>query len=117
MLRQWIVEGRVAADSLVWREGWPQWLPAGTVFAELSAQPNPYQAVSAAAVAAVPPVVFPASEATVSGDVFPQEPRRVSRARGYGRRSQSTRTAIMVILILAVLILAPLLGYVLVQQF
>ena len=38
-MRSWIAEGRVAADSLVWREGWPQWLPASTIFPQL-AQPQ-----------------------------------------------------------------------------
>ncbi|MEX0712800.1 MAG: DUF4339 domain-containing protein [Pirellulales bacterium] len=30
--RAWIDEGRVAADSLVWREDWPDWRSAGAVF-------------------------------------------------------------------------------------
>jgi hypothetical protein len=29
LMRQWIGEGRVSADSLVWREGWPDWKKAG----------------------------------------------------------------------------------------
>jgi DNA-directed RNA polymerase subunit RPC12/RpoP len=33
--RGWIQEGRVTADSLVWRQDWPQWKPAGSVFPEL----------------------------------------------------------------------------------
>lgn len=37
MLRQWITEHRVAADSLVWREGWPQWQTASDVFREFTA--------------------------------------------------------------------------------
>lgn len=31
-VHQWIREGRVTADSLVWRNGWPDWLNAGNVF-------------------------------------------------------------------------------------
>jgi len=31
VLRSWIGEGRVAGDSLVWREGWPQWQLASEV--------------------------------------------------------------------------------------
>jgi hypothetical protein len=31
MMRQWIEQGRVAADSLVWRDGWPAWQPAGAI--------------------------------------------------------------------------------------
>jgi phage FluMu protein Com len=31
---QWLVEGRVGVDSLVWRDDWPEWHPANQVFAE-----------------------------------------------------------------------------------
>ncbi len=33
--RGWIVEGRVTAPSLVWREGWAEWRKAGEVFPQL----------------------------------------------------------------------------------
>jgi hypothetical protein len=35
IMRTWIVEGRVSADSLVWREGWRDWQEAGKVFPQL----------------------------------------------------------------------------------
>ena len=35
LMRSWLAEGRVSADSLVWREGWRDWLEAGTVFPKL----------------------------------------------------------------------------------
>ena len=35
VMRKWLDEGRVSADSLVWREGWEQWQKAGPVFPEL----------------------------------------------------------------------------------
>jgi hypothetical protein len=33
--RNWISEGRVTADTLVWRQDWPEWKAAGVVFTEL----------------------------------------------------------------------------------
>jgi hypothetical protein len=36
VMRRWIVEGRVSADSLVWREGWPEWRNASDEFPELT---------------------------------------------------------------------------------
>lgn len=33
--RNWINEGRVTADTLVWRQDWPEWKAAGLVFPEL----------------------------------------------------------------------------------
>ena len=41
IMRVWISEGRVAADSLVWREGWRDWQEAASVFPQLvAAEPN-----------------------------------------------------------------------------
>ncbi|MEA1952132.1 MAG: GYF domain-containing protein [Planctomycetota bacterium] len=36
VMRQWIKDGRVTADSLVWREGWQDWVEAVTVFPRLA---------------------------------------------------------------------------------
>jgi hypothetical protein len=35
LLKQWIREDRVDAESLVWRDDWSEWRRAGDVFAEL----------------------------------------------------------------------------------
>ena len=35
LMRTWLSEGRVSADSLVWREGWRDWQEAGKVFPKL----------------------------------------------------------------------------------
>ncbi|QDU30421.1 hypothetical protein ETAA8_55610 [Anatilimnocola aggregata] len=35
VMRKWLTEGRVTADSLVWREGWTDWLAATEVFPSL----------------------------------------------------------------------------------
>lgn len=35
LLRQWVNEGRVTPQSLVWREGWPDWKVASDVFPSL----------------------------------------------------------------------------------
>ncbi len=35
LMRTWLSEGRVSADSLVWREGWHDWQEAGKVFPKL----------------------------------------------------------------------------------
>ncbi len=37
LMRTWLSEGRVSADSLVWREGWRDWQEAGKVFPKLRA--------------------------------------------------------------------------------
>ncbi len=35
VMRQWIGEGRILADHLVWREGWQEWQRAGNCFPHL----------------------------------------------------------------------------------
>ncbi len=42
VMRTWIGEGRVSADSLVWREGWRDWLVAGEVFPQLGGAKNEF---------------------------------------------------------------------------
>ena len=42
VMRTWIGEGRVSADSLVWREGWRDWLVAGEVFPQLGGSKNEF---------------------------------------------------------------------------
>jgi hypothetical protein len=41
VMRKWLGEGRVTSDSLVWREGWADWLPAAKVFADLGSKSTP----------------------------------------------------------------------------
>lgn len=35
-MRDWLKDGRITADALVWREGWPDWVEAVTVFPKLA---------------------------------------------------------------------------------
>jgi hypothetical protein len=36
IIRGWLAEGRISIDTLVWREGWRDWLEAGGVFPQLN---------------------------------------------------------------------------------
>ncbi|HVW38785.1 MAG TPA: GYF domain-containing protein, partial [Pirellulales bacterium] len=51
--RNWIKEGRVTGDTLVWRQDWAEWKLAGAVFPELQSAP-----VGQAAAAHVAPAGF-----------------------------------------------------------
>jgi hypothetical protein len=39
IVQEWLAEGRLKADWLVWRDGWPEWLSAGNVFPQLKPRP------------------------------------------------------------------------------
>jgi len=93
VMRNWISEGRVSADSLVWREGWRDWLEAVEVFPQLKAEPSPFALTGVSAAGPAPSAVAP-TEASSSS---------FSRPR---RRSTNTQAVIITTLILAVVVLA-----------
>jgi hypothetical protein len=68
IMRAWLAEGRVGADSLVWREGWPEWLDAVRVFPQLKPDDMPLvvsgKAGKSSPVAAAPPPARRASRPT-----------------------------------------------------
>lgn len=81
VFHQWLKEERVAEDSLVWREGWEEWQPAGRVLADFFATFDgksaalPSSTAELAVAVAEEPLEFtepgvsgaPVSEALVSG--------------------------------------------------
>jgi hypothetical protein len=93
VMRSWITEGRVTADSLVWREGWPEWKPAGPLFPRLP------EARATPSVSTVPQIVTHGAEG--------------SSAELYRRRKSNKSTLLVVfMLLIACLILFGALVYV-----
>jgi len=93
MMRQWLSEGRIAADSLVWSDGWPDWQIAGNCFPQL-----------AAASAETPPAGI---EIISAGPI-----ERTGRPKVY-RRNSNGQVMLIVFLLVALLALIPLLVWVL----
>jgi hypothetical protein len=63
IIRGWLAEGRISADTLVWREGWRDWQEAGSVFPQLNpALANPLAALNIPA----GPMAIPQRSATLS---------------------------------------------------
>lgn len=77
VLRQWIGEGRVGAQSLSFRSGEASWMPLGerADFKELFARPAPAPAASPAATAPVAPVQAPPGAAPAPAAVGPNQPK------------------------------------------
>jgi hypothetical protein len=92
IMRQWISEGRVSSDSLVWREGWTDWQTAGKLFPALDS-PG----------AAAPPSPAPSPAPTV-----PVTPRTSSRTaiRYEAKKHQRNNLAIGIFVGLGILCLA-----------
>ena len=95
VMRSWIEDGRVSADSMVWREGWRDWRDASEVFVELG--PGEHHVQNDAI------DTDGASNATIL-----RNSRTVAR-----RRSKTTQTLVIVGLILAITILLGVLAVVL----
>lgn len=93
VMRNWIDEGRVSQDSLVWREGWRDWQEASELFPQLGAGESALGATG---------IVTETTTAPASSR--PVAPHR--------RRSKTTSVAIIVVLVLAVIILFAVFLYV-----
>ncbi|MFZ5832065.1 MAG: GYF domain-containing protein [Planctomycetota bacterium] len=99
VMRVWLSEGRVGADSLVWCEGWPDWKMGFEVFPQLRA-----------GMAATGGVAVGAADAGLAADVASARARR-------RRPSIRTQVAIIVVLTIAVLVLVGVFLFVLIQPF
>ncbi len=145
MMRTWIQQGRIAGDAMVWREGWPDWRVAASVFPLLNVEAVPAAPVMPATsnkmVASATPQPRPAEQAAVEpvtveplvsvGPVDTQGPAVVlgiddtsprgettrggARRATTGRKERNQRTLIVGLLVALFVIVLPLLVYVLLQ--
>ncbi len=127
-MRSWMRAGRVAPDALIWREGWPNWRIAQSVFPQLVQETPAEPAVRAASsqpIAAAPDVVVLEELAAdggathagavvvdvdltdITGDA-PAIPTRGTRATARpagGGSLRSKRTTVVALLVVATLAL------------
>jgi hypothetical protein len=130
LFRDWIGEGRVAADAYVWRDGWPDWkvvrdvtdslpapLPAIPAVAGLVAPPPGSPPVVGEVSATAPPIPAATSSATEPAAAG-QAPAAVenqtpaSRYAARRRRTKQARFKMAVLMLIAALILAAILIWV-----
>ena len=122
MMRTWLSEGRISAESLVWREGWSVWRPAISVFPQLSSL-----SVSGHTVAPVPEVApqsIPASTAvdtpavvlTLDDSATATVSQQKVTRRPASRRARDQRNLAVGLLAALVALLLPVLIYVLMHQ-
>ena len=113
VLRAWIVDGRVAPDSLIWREGWADWRVASKVLPQMqpvtlpphapSTTPAPAQRRPAWSPIPLNEKDVPESPRVATGRVLPSDPER--------KRVPKT----ILWLVGVVLLMIPILIYVVIQ--
>jgi hypothetical protein len=134
MFRRWLAEGRVGADALVWREGWPDWKVAVSVFSSLAvgavqaAPAAPFAAPrmppslpTAAATPSIAPTmsagnINPSTSGLTGGDGFdlpPLGPRPggTSESAGYPVATRrGSKSATLIVIALLAVVAVSLLG-------
>ena len=120
VMRQWLKEGRVTAESLVWQEGWDEWRSAIEVFPEIG--PATPETGTPTAVENPSPVVESprqqVSAVSASEPVEVDETKmkmleyRLKRSQGKGKE-----IAIVAVLALVCFLLIAVLGLVVTKQF
>ncbi len=101
VMRRWMEEGRVGADSMVWCEGWADWQTAGPLFPSLapSSSEQPIVAVNSQAPMATKPK-------TLAGLQSIQKKTVESNGRAARQRSSGGGKSIAAIVILGLMIVA-----------
>jgi hypothetical protein len=113
---QWIAEGRVSADSWVWRNGWTDWKAGGEALREYGARvpAGPALAMAAAAapqvnvVEAGPTVVVAAANATTAAAAQVDATTAELRRAEIKRRKQKVRNLSILLAVVALAMLAAL---------
>jgi hypothetical protein len=106
MMSEWVADGRVPAEALVWRTGWSDWARADAVAAELpghSPAPDASTSVSIATIDSAHPTAAAGSPAAVAAN-------RLQRKRKSAAKAQAWAAALLLLtaVVLAVLLVIVL---------
>jgi hypothetical protein len=111
VMRNWLVEGRVSGDSLVWREGWTDWRSAGQVFPQLAGS-APAMSAAMPVAAVTPPGANP-SAASPAADATARTQRTAARYSSKKKTGSGVAIAALVGLVLVCVVLIGVLVVVL----
>jgi len=122
-IERWLAEGRVPADALVWRQGWPEWRTAASVFHQLrpaDSAPNASTPLPSGSGAPLERPA-PATPHAVPKELASQPPkhledrvasRPIHGSSRTGRRKRGSHRVALTVLLLAVAVLVPIAWYV-----
>ncbi len=110
LMRQWLAEGRIGADSMAWREDWAEWQQADQVFPQLAPStptPTPTRKPVSANQTSVAPLGGNSAETETAGDM------RLRRGRAFREKQRKMRLMVSAALLLVVIGLGVTLALVL----
>ncbi|HEX3997813.1 MAG TPA: DUF4339 domain-containing protein [Pirellulales bacterium] len=113
VMRQWLGQRRIGADSMVWREGWPDWKRASAVFPSLAPVPA---ANTAATQGAVATPAFAADDDWVEA-LIETKPAVAPRGLAHSARSKGKQSNTIVIVSIFLILLCVLLAVVMVTVY
>jgi hypothetical protein len=121
LFRSWIDEGRVTADSLVWRQDWKDWQPASSVLPQFRtpAVPQglpPLPGSVVPAVAAVAPDFVSAiagPEAPAAAEPDAEQLATLGKPRRNVKKPRDFTNILIIVLAIGVIVMLPVMFYVL----
>lgn len=113
VMREWLAEGRVGPEALVWRQGWKDWKKAVLLFPAIGRDISPENPSSPLHLSETPWVTPGKVSEKFDNSPIITARREISRVE---RRSTRSMT-IVIILLLIILALLPVLGLVMFHRF
>lgn len=91
VIRVWLAEGRIAGDTLVWREGWRDWREAGEVFPQMAPSPDD---------------AMPSLRSIIEEEVYALGPGGTSPGQAAESASAHSNSALVMVLLAGLVVLA-----------
>jgi hypothetical protein len=119
LFRSWIEEGRVTADSLVWRQDWKDWQPANSVLPQFRTPMIPAAAAPAGVVPAVAAIApdfvsaIAAAEGPASAEPVDEQLAALEKPRRHVKKPRDFTNILIIVLAIGVLVMVPVMIYVL----
>jgi hypothetical protein len=121
LFRSWIEEGRVTADSLVWRQDWKDWQPASSVLPQFRTPPMPQGlpplpgGAKTPLADIVPDLSLPTAIVTAAAPAEPVDEQlaELTKPRRVVKKPRDFTNVLIIVFAIGVLVMVPVMIYVL----